>query len=401
MTYRFLHAADLHLDSPFKGLGRTHPALAETLRDASLVALDRLVDAAIRERCHFVLFAGDVYDGLRRGVRAQLRLQRAAERLSQAGIPLVLLHGNHDPLDEGYTAVRAWPDGTHALPSERPGVVVFDTPGGRVTITGQSYPSGKVPQDLSAAYPLPEGSGLHIAMLHTQVTDEGTTNPYSPVSLEDLLQRSFHYWALGHVHRQQVLHASTPVVAYPGNLQGRHFGETGPRGALIVEGSPTDLRTRPLHLAPVVFETVSIDVAGLDLPGITAALTEALPDSTGELLLRAELVGRSDIFDQLQDSTVWESLLRDLDEATPAGATWLQIRSHVRPALDLEHLGEGHSLADALFRRADAWDEATGVLQAVPGLRTFASTLDEQTLAQLTSQALDLALDAIHSGAEA
>src|SRR4051794_940456 len=113
-AFRFVHAADLHLDTPFEGLGRTSPEVAAALRDASLAAFDALVDLALREQAAFLVIAGDVYDGAERGVRAQLRFLRGLERLSGAGVEVLVAHGNHDPLD-GWSAIRAWPAGVHVF----------------------------------------------------------------------------------------------------------------------------------------------------------------------------------------------------------------------------------------------------------------------------------------------
>lgn len=404
MDHRFLHAADLHLDSPFRGLGRERPELAQRLRDASLKALSKLVDEAIRLRCHFVLVAGDVYDGLERGVRAQLHLQRSAQRLSDAGIHLVILHGNHDPSDEGYTAVTGWPEHTHFLRRDEPDVLELETPAGRVTITGQSYPTKKVHHNLAAGYPEPVGAGLHVAMLHTQLVSDGGTHPYSPTTLDVLTRTGFHYWALGHVHEQRVLHAGSPVVAYPGNPQGRHFREAGPRGALFVEGPPNALHPRAIPLAEILFESVPLDVSSLqDLAQIPMALLEALPDRDADLLLRAELSGRSQLFEGLQDEDNLAAMLSQLDERSPAGVTWLEVRSNVQPDLDLASLGQGATLADALTRNANDWKGASKgarkALLAVKGLRRLAKSLDEDELNDLVDRALMRAVSAVHPGA--
>jgi len=395
--HRFLHAADLHLDSPFSGLSAQEPELAKRLRDASLEALDRLVDAAIESSCHFVVFAGDIYDGLERGVRAQLALQKAAERLDAAEIPLVMLHGNHDPLDLGYTAVRKWPASTTILSASEPQVVELETPAGRVTITGQSYPAKKVTHSLAAKYPEPADTGLHVAVLHTQLLQGGGTNPYSPCTLEDLERTGFHYWALGHIHERAIYDKRGPVVAYPGNLQGRHFRECGPRGALMVEGSPDYLKPTPLALAPVVFERVSLDVTGLeDLADVRAALPDAMPEHDRTTLLRAELTGRSPLFEALHEAETREKLLETLDQESGSYTEWMEVRSDVEPSLPWEKLRDQQSLAGALVRRKHEADEVRRLLDGARGLGRFVRTLDGEELETLCRRALYRAVDAIH-----
>ncbi len=397
--HRFLHAADLHLDSPFRGLARQAPELAARLRDASLTALDRLVALAIETGCHFVVLAGDLYDGLERGVRAQLALRRAAGRLHEAGIPLVMLHGNHDPLDLGYTAVRSWPESTHLFSARAPEVIRLETPAGRVTLTGQSFPSRHVTTSLAATYPAPEGEGLHVAVLHTEITSGDTPNPYSPTTVDALVRTGFHYWALGHVHDPQVLHRGPPVVAYPGNLQGRHFLECGPRGALLVEGTPHDLTVNHQSLAPFVFERVRLDVGRLaDLAVVQAELLGAIPASSATLLLRAELTGRSSLFEPLHDGEQRAELLAALNEATGVDTVWMELRSEVRPDLPWSSLADQPGLAGALVRQVPDPEEARAALREVRRLGDFAAELDARDLDDLIRRALYRAVDALHAG---
>lgn len=396
--HRFLHAADLHLDAPFRGLARQDPELAQRLRDASLTALRRLVDLAVATQCHFVVLAGDLYDGLERGVRAQLALKRAAERLHDAGIPLVMLHGNHDPLDLGYTAVREWPSSTRRLDAKAPEVIEIHTPAGRVTITGQSFPSKHVPTSLAAGYPAPTGPGLHVAVLHTELVFGEATNPYSPCTLDELVRTDFHYWALGHVHDPAVLHRRSPVVAYPGNLQGRHFLECGPRGALLVEGPADRLVATPQSLAPFVFERVIVDVTDqIDLSTLQRALQAAIPTSDATLLLRAEVSGRSRLFAALHDAERRSDLLAALNETTDRDAIWMEVRSSVRPDLEWSTLEAQPSLPGALIRSAPTLPDARAALRDVPPLRSFVQTLDDDALQELVRRALHRAVDAVHA----
>ena len=406
MTYRFLHAADLHLDSPFKGLAQTDAELAAGLRDASLQALDNLVDCAIRSRCHFVVLCGDIYDGLKRGARAQLRLRDAAARLHEAGIRLFLLHGNHDPLDEGYAAVHKWPETTHFFRADRPEAIEFDTPAGRVTITGQSYPAKHVHQNLASHYPPPERDGLHVALLHTQVVAGAEpTNPYSPCRVTDLIGTRFHYWALGHVHTREILRNADPLVAYPGNTQGRGFGETGPKGALLVQGRPDRLTTEFVPLAPYVFERVVVDVSGrVDLDEVAGDLIAAIPENAdARQLLRAELHGRSPVYASLRSADAIDDLIATLHHRSPDGVTWLDVRTHVAPDLDLDALAEVPTLPGALVATARSRDVADirDVLGKNKLLGRWLAKQRDADLQALANRALFRAVGAVHDGSEA
>jgi len=385
--YRFVHAADLHLDAPFRGLARREPDFAQRLRDASLQALDNLVDAAIEHDSQFVVVSGDIYDGLHRGVRAQIRLRQAAERLDDHGIRLFLLHGNHDPIDEGYVAVDAWPDNTVIMGPE-PEVHRFGTDAGPVTVTGQSYPDRQVRQSLARGYPPPEGEGLHVAMLHTELDEHGLDHPYSPCELGDLVATGFHYWALGHVHDRKVLHTRPPVVAYPGNLQGRHFGECGPRGALFVSGSPHELRVSPLDIAPITFHRVPLDVTDAGpVDGLVRALVDGIPTGAGLRLLRAELTGRS-VHHRAIEAQPLDEWLRILQDASPPDARWVDVRREVGPAVDLEALADSPSLAGALVRRAGEGLDVAEILHGFPELRELAARLSPEQRDRLLARAL-------------
>ncbi|MEN0060540.1 MAG: DNA repair exonuclease [Myxococcota bacterium] len=394
--YRFVHAADLHLDAPFRGLARRDPEIAQQLRDASLHALDALVESAIERNCHFVLMSGDIYDGLERGVRAQVRLRNAAARLAEHGIRLFLLHGNHDPVHEGYVAVDQWPETTVVFGAGAPEVHAFACDGGRVTVTGQSYPSRKVTQSLAAGYPAPEGEGLHVAMLHTELDEHGLDHPYSPCVLSDLVATGFHYWALGHIHDQKVLHAHPPVVAYSGNLQGRHFAECGSRGALFVSGAPHELQTEPLALAPVVFERVLLDATDVGaVDDVVKALTQRIPSTPDALqLLRAEIQGRSTHYRAL-GSLSRDEWLRILQDAAPPAVRWVDVRLDVQPMIDLEALSDAPTLAGALVRRARQDLDLLALLDEVPALRGLAERLNDEAQRHLLTRALARAVDAV------
>ena len=98
-SLKFIHTADLHLDSPFTGLGSVNAELARAAQNAAFEAFEGLVDRAVREEVDFFLVAGDIYDSADRSLRAQLRFCRALQRLAERGIPSFVVHGNHDPLD--------------------------------------------------------------------------------------------------------------------------------------------------------------------------------------------------------------------------------------------------------------------------------------------------------------
>src|SRR5580698_10557440 len=233
--FRFIHAADLHLDTPFAGLGRVSPEIAGRLRDASLEAFDALVRMAIERKAAFVIFAGDIYDSADRGVRAQLRFLRGVARLGEHGITVFVAHGNHDPMD-GWSAVRRLPENLVVFGSdavERHTMGREDEPWAHVY--GISYPRRDVTENLALRFQRTEAPGLHIGVLHANVGNQPEHPAYSPCTVADLGAAGMDYWALGHIHQYQRLAEGRPWIVYPGSLQAMKSSELGPRGAVVVE----------------------------------------------------------------------------------------------------------------------------------------------------------------------
>ena len=259
---RFLHLADVHLDTPFAG--RTDE-VRHRLREASREALRRAVACALAERVHAVLLAGDVFDGDRLSFRTERFLLEELGRLAEAAIPVVYATGNHDPGRDAYrTRPLAWPPNVEMVGDGTPRLIpIHDQEGrevGRVTAAGHA--SRRETGDLAAAFPPTGGDELpHVALLHTQVREARSADehePYAPSDLLRLLASGHDYWALGHVHLRQQL-AEAPAIHYPGNLQGRTHRESGPKGGLLVElhgRRAPNVEFRPF--APVRFETVVV-----------------------------------------------------------------------------------------------------------------------------------------------
>ena len=231
----FVHAADLHLDSPLRGLNRKEGAPAQRIREASRIAFKRMIDAAIDRKVAFVLLAGDIYDS-QPAFETYLFFHQQMDRLSQAGIPVAIVLGNHD---HGGASPRAGrlPVGVHVMPAEKPSSLEI-VPG--VWVHGQSYPTRDIADDLTANYPAAVSGALNIGLLHTALDGySGEHARYAPSNRQRLAAHGYAYWALGHVHAAQVLPEQGCHIVYPGNLQGRHARETGPKGAMFVDYTPT------------------------------------------------------------------------------------------------------------------------------------------------------------------
>jgi DNA repair exonuclease SbcCD nuclease subunit len=303
--FRFVHAADLHLASPFKGsLALPEPLLAQ-VRESTYAALDRLVELAIRERADFVLFCGDVYDSSDRSLRAQFRFRDALKKLGERGINAFVIHGNHDPLN-GYRARLDWPDSAVFFGADEAWEVPLADENGTVyaCVHGISYRQAAEREDLSARFAVRDRGVFNIAMLHANVDGQPGHDNYAPCRLDALKRSGFDYWALGHIHAAAVL-SERPWIVYPGNPQGRHMKESGPRGVMLVDVEDGQVARAVFRETDVIrWERRSVDITGLtDEQGLLDVMLAALfggesPAGSGaqqdepSRMVRLEPVGR-------------------------------------------------------------------------------------------------------------
>ncbi|MCC7274782.1 MAG: DNA repair exonuclease [Alphaproteobacteria bacterium] len=292
-SFRFLHAADLHLDSPLVGLARKSAEQARLVEDASRRAFDAMVDLAVAERCAFVVIAGDLFDGQWRDWRTGLYFAARMRRLDAAGIRVLVVLGNHDA-DNRFAARLQLAANVHLFSARRPETV--EITGLDVAVHGTSFAQREVSDNLAAAYPPPLAGRYNIGVLHTALTGREGHADYAPCSVEQLVNHGYDYWALGHVHAREIVHRD-PWIVYPGNLQGRSPRETGDKGVTLV--TVADGRTTVEHRAldAVRWAAEAIDVAGAgsrdDVLGLVGERLRALLDAADGrgLALRLRLAG--------------------------------------------------------------------------------------------------------------
>jgi DNA repair protein SbcD/Mre11 len=258
---KFIHAADLHVDSPLRGLDNYEGAPVERLRGASRGALVGLVALAIKESVAFVLLAGDIYDGNWADFRTGLFFREQMLRLRRAGILVFIVKGNHDAESQ---ITKQLPDveGVHVFSSLKSETIDLEDLG--VAIHGRSFPQRAVPEDLVPLYPHPIPGRFNIGVLHTSLNGREGHDPYAPTSVEVLCDKGYDYFALGHIHAREVVRETAPRIVYPGNLQGRHAKETGPKGCELVTiaGGVIDA-TEFVPLEVVRWHQVQLDASAL------------------------------------------------------------------------------------------------------------------------------------------
>ena len=259
---KFIHAADVHLDSPMRGLQHYPGAPVDDIRGATRKALEGLVDLAVGESVDLVLIAGDLYDGDWPDYNTGLHFAAQMSRLREAGIRAVIARGNHDAASR-ITRYLKLPDNVTQLATGEPQTVEFVDLG--VAVHGQSFAEMHVSENVVLTYPPARRDLFNIGMIHTSADGRAGHDVYAPCSREDLLNRGYQYWALGHVHKREVL-SEEPLVLFPGNLQGRHIRESGPKGCSVVCVDGDQVLADERELAVVRWEMCRVPSAGCHDP---------------------------------------------------------------------------------------------------------------------------------------
>lgn len=306
---RFLHIADLHLDSPFKGMAAAGQEQLARLQQSTFAAFDRFIAYAVRELPDFILIVGDVYDGEDRSLRAQIRFRQGMQQLADAGIPVFLSYGNHDHLSGNWTRVSL-PENVEVFTGEveEKRITVRDE---EVSIHGFSYPKRHVTEPMIGFYPEADTDRIHIGMLHGSAEGESAHAVYAPFTVEQLKQKKYDYWALGHIHKRTTL-AEYPPVVYPGNLQGRHRKEEGAKGFYDVRLSSGDCKLQFVETSDIQFASVTVSCSELQFADDwLIRCREAIDRSASEI---GNMVVR----------LVMEDVPEELQAAAP-GDDWLEI----------------------------------------------------------------------------
>lgn len=357
---KFVHAADLHIDSPLRGLDGYEGAPVERLRGASRRALISLVDTAIEQKVSFVLLAGDIYDGNWADFRTGLFFREQMLRLRRADVLVFIVKGNHDAESQ---ITKQLPDveGVHVFSSLKSETVDIETLG--VAVHGRSFPNRAVPEDLVLLYPPPVSGRFNIGVLHTSLTGREGHDPYAPTSVDVLCGKGYDYFALGHVHAREVIRGSGPRIVFPGNLQGRHAKEVGPKGfeLVTVEGGVI-VATEFVPVEVVRWHQMRLDSTGLqtvdDLARRFAGMARDLASDARDRLHAVRLIihGESPLHRLEAEqpgslAAAIQAATQDLDDVD----IWLeQVRLDMRSPFDRESAAGRTDAVGEVVRLTDA-----------------------------------------------
>ena len=409
-SVRFVHAADLHLDAPFAGIAASDPRIGAALADATYEAFRRIVDVCIERQVAFLVIAGDTYHSATVSPRAQLRFLTEMNRLAQENIEVFIVNGNHDP-QGGWSAGFTLPPNVYTFPTDRVGrrEVVRDREV-VAAVYGRSYARSAETENLSLGFRRSDTDPIAIGVLHANVGGNTDYDPYAPATLDELRVAGMDYWALGHIHKQEVL-AEHPWIVYPGSPQGLNPKETGPHGCLVVEVSPGGATgLEHVETGPVGWAHIAVDVSeAATLEEVRALLVSACTEQRiaagRNTVARVTLMGRSAAHGDLARPGIAMQLFEDVRAEAVLADPWMwldRLDERTASVIDLEALRGGPDFAAELVRMADELahdpdalstlirDIGAPVAGTLPG---YVSTLEPaDALVRARDAALDLLL---------
>ncbi len=399
---RFIHCADLHIDTPFKQVSDATPEFRELLYRSTYQSFTNIINLAISEKVDCVLVAGDVYDSADKSLRAQLKFREGLQQLSDAGIHTFVVHGNHDPLN-GWSATLTWPENVHIFAADNASCMPLKSNGETIAqVCGVSFPRRDVLTNLAAKFERTESDVPHIALLHTNVGANPDHDPYAPCSIEDLSSKGMDYWALGHVHTAVVLRANDPAIVYSGCSQGRSLRETGAKGCYLVElepGGNPSIRFVPTDMVRQHADDIDLsDLTNLDdvMSAVRTRCEDIAQGMDGRhCVVRLRLTGRSSLHGELSKGDTVGELLEStreyFEDSSPR--IWLEkLQLNTAGVYDVESLRQGNDFIADIISVYDGWEandgqiltdlreETEGVLSAWQGQKYLDSMTDNELL---------------------
>lgn len=325
----FIHAADLHLDSPFKGLTTIPESIFPQISESTFHALDNLVKTAIMKQVDFVLLVGDLFDNENQSLKAQILLKKAFETLQSHNIQVYLSYGNHDYISGNIHPIT-YPENVSIFPNENITSFTFKKNNQKIaSIYGFSYENRSVKANKSLEYTIQDKDiPFHIAMLHGTLHGNKDHDPYAPFNLGNLQEKPFDYWALGHIHKREELSYSPPII-YPGNIQGRHRKEAGEKGCYYVQLSKTGADVEFLPLQSIQFEERTIDVSACKtIYEIEEKMLTSLQSNSGKTLVHLTFFSEIDNIMTFETDGTLKDLIEIINETLTNEAPWSYIYTY-------------------------------------------------------------------------
>ena len=311
---KFIHCADLHLDSPFKSRSYLSQSIFEDMQNSAYESFKKIIDLALNEEVDFLIISGDLFDQENRTLRAEVFLKEQFNRLAKEQIFVYICHGNHDPLSANIGT--EWPENVSVFSENVETYQTITKSGEEIYLHGFSYQNDASYENKIDAYPSSQGQkGIHIGILHGTYSKTNTNNRYTEFRLEDLNSKLYHYWALGHIHERQAL-SDMPQIHYAGNIQGRHFKELGEKGCLLVEGDNLKLNVTFVPTQFIRFEKATIETDKTSKQGLFEVI-QAFKEQVrknGKSIYQLTVEITTDQFVSEQDLIQVEEMISDYEE---------------------------------------------------------------------------------------
>ncbi|EAF5219029.1 exonuclease SbcCD subunit D [Listeria monocytogenes] len=366
---QFLHMADLHLDSPFIGLSTLPQPLFSAIQESTFQSLERITTVAIKEAVDFVLIAGDIYDSEDQSVRAQARFAKEMKRLEAANIPVFMIHGNHDFIEK-HKEKLALPSNVHVF-SEQVEVMSYKTVTGvSVNIYGFSYNERHIRSSRVGEYKIQGDADFHIALLHgSEVSSSEEHDVYAPFRVQEISKKGFDYWALGHIHKRQLL-AESPSIYYPGNIQGRNRKESGEKGASIVTLSEASTTIDFIGTSPIIWEEAVITLPeNSEINAFYRETTKLLESYQGRshsyfLHIIVKMENKQKI-----DTNDWLQMLQEEVEITDNTFVWVhKLTTEITNQSNSQTWYESHLAGEEIKHSFETLQDESAFYQAVEAL---------------------------------
>jgi len=396
---KFIHAADLHLDSPFVGLTHMPAKLFERVRESTFLSFSKMITCAIEEKVDFVLLSGDLYDEDERSLKAQIRLKKEFERLARNDIQVYIIHGNHDHMGGKWLDLE-WPENVHVFSSRKVEMKEYKKNKTSLAyIYGYSYPERAVYENITSQYIKKENPHVfHIGMLHGSAEGNKDHDAYCPFKINDLLSKDFDYWALGHIHKRQVLHESHPVIAYPGNIQGRHRKESGRKGCYLVEMEEGTVRSTFVTTDEVRWKEIKVSINGLqNISELIQACEKNIEDIKTEnkaICLTISLVDSGELANELNSQELIGDLVDVLNEQLndQENFVWVvkMIDRTIKPRTTSQKLLTFYEDLENTIKEYDEFDEVIEPLKKNPIFRKHIGGFTSEEKKQLLEKAEQL-----------
>ncbi|EAG1723234.1 exonuclease SbcCD subunit D [Listeria monocytogenes] len=366
---QFLHMADLHLDSPFIGLSTLPQPLFSAIQESTFQSLERITTVAIKEAVDFVLIAGDIYDSEDQSVRAQARFSKEMKRLEVANIPVFMIHGNHDFIEK-HKEKLTLPSNVHVF-SEQVEVMSHKTATGvSVNIYGFSYNERHIRSSRVDKYKIQGNADFHIALLHgSEVSSSEEHDVYAPFRVQEISKKGFGYWALGHIHKRQLL-AESPSIYYPGNIQGRNRKESGEKGASIITLSEASTTIDFIGTSPIIWEEAVITLPeNSEINAFYRETTKLLESYQGRshsyfLHIIVKMENKQKI-----DTNDWLQMLQEEVEITDNTFVWVhKLTTEITNQSNSQTWYESHLAGEEIKHSFETLQDESAFYQAVEAL---------------------------------